>query len=1055
MRIMRVLVAAAACVVPAHGALAARAKGEQSARQAQRILKLAGVRGGLIVHVGCGPSTSSLRSEASGSKTGQAGELTAALRANDRYLVHGLDRSPANVAKAREHIRSLGLYGPVSVDRFGAGRLPYTDNLVNLVVCGNPDDVPMAEVLRVLAPRGVACIRRNGEWTRTVKPWPGDIDEWTHFFHGSDNNAVARDTRVGPPRHLQWKAAPMWCRSHEFTSSIASMVTAKGRMCYVVDEGIVGQPRGVPALWRLVARDAFSGVLLWKRPLPGHISTRSLVAMGDKLYVAPGRRHALMILDAATGETLKTCSGARDAAEIVATPGAVVVSVRRGTGSSVVAVHPDTGEVRWTHKARGLLADTLAARDGRVCYHNGREVVCRGLDDGKELWRAASKSGRGGMLIMQPGAVLFTASAGLQALAPDTGRALWKGPRVGGRPPNFFVADGLVWRALAGGYGRSFLWTPQEFKRSGYDPVSGEVKRTVEVARLITPGHHYRCYPPKATDRYLLLHKRGVEFVDLRGDNHMRHNWLRAPCRHGVVPANGLLYVPPSPCFCYPGVLVSGFNALAAGLQDRPEPKRSPAARLERGRAYGRIGDRKPWTGNSPWPMYRHDPRRSGRAGCALPAGLKRRWQVELGGALTPPVVADGRLCIADTDAHTVHCLDARSGKPLWRYAAGGRVDSAPTFHKRLVLFGSADGWVYCLRAADGELVWRFHAAPAERRIVAFGQVESAWPVHGSVMVHDDPSTGSGRALAYVTAGRSSYVDGGIRLYALRPETGEVVHKSHVWSGRPDVTKDAGRPFDIEGCRSDILVSDGADLYMLQMRFASDLTSKPAPRITKLGDREVGLHLMCQDGFLDKTWFNRTYWTYSRRWPGYYFSYKGPKSGQILVFDDTMTYGLHVFSQRRGHSPEFAPGTDGYELFADRNSNEPVLPPTEIGREKGLGYFRSQLPKWTLRIPVRVQAMVLSPSAGSPRPEGSGSKTVQAGEHLFVAGLPDVVPVEDPMAAFEGRMGSRLWVVSAADGKKLTEYKLDSVPVFDGMIAAEGRLYLATTGGRIVCMTGQ
>ena len=59
--------------------------------QAIRILKT-DVQGGLVVHVGCGD-----------------GKLTTALLVNDRYLVHGLDADPANVAKARAHIRSLGL----------------------------------------------------------------------------------------------------------------------------------------------------------------------------------------------------------------------------------------------------------------------------------------------------------------------------------------------------------------------------------------------------------------------------------------------------------------------------------------------------------------------------------------------------------------------------------------------------------------------------------------------------------------------------------------------------------------------------------------------------------------------------------------------------------------------------------------------------------------------------------------------------------------------------------------------------------------------------------
>lgn len=47
---------------------------------------------------------------------------------------------------------------------------------------------------------------------------------------------------------------------------------------------------------------------------------------------------------------------------------------------------------------------------------------------------------------------------------------------------------------------------------------------------------------------------------------------------------------------------------------------------------------------------------------------------------------------------------------------------------------------MYCLRAEDGALAWRFRAAPDDLRIVARGQVESAWPVPGNVLVLDDTS---------------------------------------------------------------------------------------------------------------------------------------------------------------------------------------------------------------------------------------------------------------------------------------------------------------------------
>jgi len=108
-----VLLFASACVIHR----AAEAANAPERALATKILDEAGVTGGLIVHVGCGD-----------------GKLSAALRANDGYLVHGVDVSADTVDAARTHIQSLGLYGPVSVDTFDGEHLPYADNLVNLVV---------------------------------------------------------------------------------------------------------------------------------------------------------------------------------------------------------------------------------------------------------------------------------------------------------------------------------------------------------------------------------------------------------------------------------------------------------------------------------------------------------------------------------------------------------------------------------------------------------------------------------------------------------------------------------------------------------------------------------------------------------------------------------------------------------------------------------------------------------------------------------------------------------------------------------------------------------
>jgi hypothetical protein len=57
-------------------------------------------------------------------------------------------------------------------------------------------------------------------------------------------------------------------------------------------------------------------------------------------------------------------------------------------------------------------------------------------------------------------------------------------------------------------------------------------------------------------------------------------------------------------------------------------------------------------------------------------------------------------------------------------------------------------------------------------------------------------------------------------------------------------------------------------------------------------------------------------------------------------------------------------------------------------------------------------------------------------------------------SAYAGTEGATLHAVSAGTGENLAEYALKAPPVFDGLIAARGRLYMALEDGRVVCMSG-
>jgi outer membrane protein assembly factor BamB len=1043
---------------------------------AETIYRATGVQGGLVVHLGCG-----------------SGELTADLAASDRYLVHGLDSDAANVELARKRLQARKLYGRVSVNRCDGRQLPYLDNLVNLVVASELSDVSPEEIHRVLAPGGVAYVQRDGAWHKTVKPRPAEIDEWSHFLHDASGDATSRDRQVASPNRLRWVAEPRWCRSHEIPSSVNAVVTAGGRIFTIFDEGPTGVYRGLPQRCSLIARDAFNGVLLWSVPMRQwqpefgtgtgnrwnihHTIPRRLVASGNRVYVTLGFLDSpVSVLDAATGETLtETLEGTRGTDEMILDDGVLIAKITDGRSVAaterigrdslndvLAAVDVATGKQLWRREDTRVVPYALAAAQGRVVYHDMDALICLDLWTGDEVWRAAneitSTLAAASTLVIRDNVVLFhgqtqpAANDGeapkknrvtryLTACSLEDGRRLWQSQGSGSlaaactQPTDVFVADGTVW------CGNSL---------QGRDLQTGEVVQSLDLAKLISPGHHYRCHRAKATERFLIWPKRGAEFVDLQEGDHMRNDWLRAPCFTGATPANGLFYVPPSQCFCYPGVKVFGFLALAGDVDTQNIPA-AATPRLERGPAFGNVEiPASPSALGEDWPMYRRDGRRSGATAMQVPAQLEPQWQTALTCRGSQPVIVGDRLWVAEKDAHRIRCLDTGSGQDVWSFTAGGRIDSSPTISEGRVVFGCRDGSVYCLRATDGVLVWRFHAAPGAQKTVAFGQLESLWPVQGSVLVQD--------AVVYFAAGRSSFLDGGITVYGLDIDTGNVLHQHQLDGPWPDIQQDVGEPFAMDGALPDLIVSDAqGDLYMQRIKFDAALNRLPVRQESPLGELDMGAdHLVATGGFLDNTGFDRLYWMYSQRWPGFYFAQQSPKAGQLVVFDDSTTYAVKYFYRRIQWSPAFFPGEQGYLLFADDNGNQPILEekssdaraiewlPDEAatdqhrrggrGVEKGTGYVRQSPAKWQHMVPLRIRAMVL------------------AGDHLFAAGTPDVVDPEDPLAGFEGRGQAVLQVFSAGDGAQVATYPLPAQPAFDGLSAAGGRLYLATHDGQVICL---
>ncbi|NOR66524.1 MAG: PQQ-binding-like beta-propeller repeat protein [Woeseiaceae bacterium] len=1029
------------------------------------------------------------------------GKLTAALCTGDGYIVQGLDADAANVAQTLTHIRTSGLYGKATAKQFEGTSLPYIDNMVNLVVSEDLGGVSMAEVMRVLSPGSVAYIKRGGVWEKNVKPIPGAIDEWTHYMYDATNNAVSRDKALGPPRQHQWIGDPKWSRSHEHMSAMNAMVSSGGRIFYIIDEGSRASIT-LPARWTLVARDAYNGVILWKRTLPSwhtHLwplksgpaqLPRRLVAIDDRVYLPLGLGEPLSALDAATGEIQQTFGDTTNVEEVVISDG--VIYVLTGTFSKEQQSYrhrtPDVWEAgdeaklkyAWDDRARNIVALnqktgallwkceypvvqlTPAVDETQLYFYDGTKVVALNKDTGVEQWHSEEVTvtayelgtAYAPTLVAYQDVVLYSGGERkMSAFAKTNGETLWTEEHAESghhSPEDVLCIDGLVWSgaiARIKQQGGTFV---------GRNPRTGAVESEFPLDVEVNWFHH-RCHRSKAADGYILSAGTGTEFVDVRNKNWTIHHWARGACLYGIMPANGMLYVPPNPCACFIESKIHGMNALTpAPATPQTRPTITAEARLEKGPAYGQA--LRASQHDQDWPMYRYNPARSGVTKAAVPEKLEPAWKTELGGKLTPPVAAHGQVLIASVETHTVHALDQASGKENWRYSAEGRIDSPPTIWQGRVYFGSADGWVYCLDALKGTLVWRFLAAPNSRQLVARRQLESVWPVHGSVLIENDT--------LYCLAGRSIFLDGGIRFYQLNPETGKLLLE-RVWDDRdPDTGENMQtriRGLAMPVALTDLLSSDGEHLYMRSQQLDKDGT-RSFEKITLKDNVSKHVHLFATAGFLDDSWFHRTMWIYGYEsgngWGGWMKPGLTVPVGRILSVAGDRVCGF-------GRRPAFfsQSSVSEYQLYSATPQFDGAYLKDTRKVTKESGYL---IDNWqnNNRLPAKKLTLLDYNWRNEDLPFFARA-LVLAGETLLVAGPPDMIDetvawgsfekervratLKQQEAALEGKHGGLLWAVSAQNGKKLGEYKLESPPVFDGMAVVDGQLFMSTLDGCIRC----
>lgn len=1005
-------------------------------------------------------------------------------------IFHCLETSDAKVDALRRKLADAGRHGKVSAAKFDGRHLPYIDNLVTRIVVANAHcSVPSAEILRVLAPYGTAiapqsssCLPRPAQdigdgYEAYTKPYPEQMDEWPQRMHGADNNCVAKDNVVGPPRHVQWVSGPIWLRAHIGAPTVTSMVSSGGRLLSIDDAETAENPL-LPARWRLVARDAFNGIVLWTLNYPtweqvtAHMSSydaqmqRRLVAIGDIVYCTPGLTAPITALDAATGKIIRKFKGTERAQEFVYYRDRLYAMVgdrmrysgylpsgplslerrseRGGSGRDtkpdgagpivtfggngfplsaynpqtpnaenptnvIVAIDAATGREVWRSEAIVKYTGcSMGLKKGRLVYQCEHGVFCLDAETGRQVWAARKEIpyGRGDrsfVMVLGDEAVYSEEGRAIHAYALTDGSDYWGTsipmPKAFAARSDLLIADGTLWTLGSCNDPRGIVTRPP----TGYDLRTGKKIRTLDQ-KLSKPMGHDRCFRSFITERFFIDSKTGgADFMDFKTNTEYPCAFTRATCNTGSLPCNGLIYFGPWSCQCHIPTGLPGFHAFCTDESSLAARERAVkierSVRLEKGPAYGA-----PVTvGSAPWPTYRQDARRYSMAPRPVPAKqLRRLWKASLGQQLSAPVIADGKVFVAATETYTLRALDAAGGGKLWEYIAGGRIDSPPTYYRGYVLFGSRDGWVHCLRASDGALAWRFRDLP-EKLICAFDRLESVWPVHGSILVAN--------GTAYFCAGRSTHIDGGIFVYGLDPASGALRCQRRLFgpfdeNGFPQFVEKGDRSETevMLGNTADVMSAEGDTIYLRHQAFRSDLT-----------DAVPGEHLMATAGMLEAHRNHREYKLVSKNFQHrkMFTSLRTPHpTGDIIVADGTDYFSVFGMPVTRGTS--WNP-RGGYTITAKTLTGD--------------GWTN----KWQVKIFETGKAMLL------------------AKDTIFVAGAPLVFPSDDVAGTYAGRQGAILHAVSTADGATLAKYKLDQLPVWDGMAAAYGRLFIVNQDGSVEC----
>ena len=673
-----------------------------------------------------------------------------------------------------------------------AQRIELADNVADWIFIGSSSDLGLStkQILRPLRPGGIAMVREK----RLTKEMPDGVDDWSHPYHGPDNNPQSNDLVAKGSFRTQFIGNPMFSPMPEQT------VIANGKIFKAMGH-LAHKENQNEMLNTLLCINAYNGVILWRRTLPKGfmIHRNTMIATDESLLL--GDHESCKIIDAETGKIQREIRVTPDLSDgsvwkwmalsdgiLYGLVGSTEVEVetqrsnRRGLGHwpwdmwqgheydrpeksfgfgrTFVAIELDSGRNLWTHRTRDFIdARGVCMNDSEIfCYSPGRCLTSINRKTGLPEWRNESVELLSAIGANQKAQHYITGYATTCYLKCNSEHLFFAGPQ---REQTVVAstADGHVeWTYPMGNL--QLVLRDDGVWAAGPQKSESGVKLDYETGKVLSTFPARRaCTRATGCLDSIFFRANGGTVRVLTDNNSAQHfDPMRPPCQDGVLIAGGHLYWGPWMCGCQ----LSLYGNIALRPQKGSVYQSTNPARNVFSTGFNNASSVSAKKGD--WTTYRGSNARDDRASISIPDEVKFAWQQQVSKheLATAATTANGMVFVADRSGR-IQCF-SREGKLLWAQSATGPIYYPPTFANGRVFVGCADGKVYAFSAGTGDLLWTFRIGPNSDRIPVFGSLISAWPVAGGVVVDN--------GTLYAAAGITHY--DGTYIVALDAVTGDL-----------------------------------------------------------------------------------------------------------------------------------------------------------------------------------------------------------------------------------------------------------------------------------------